>query len=117
VIRLVIVICMAVLCACTDPSSPNTKVIVGATLLNGSQPPLQNSIVIVKDDVVSAIGTQQMTPIPPGSSKVEAYGKFVMPERGAELKVGGKANLLISSSDPRTSPTVERRMTNGRWVQ
>jgi hypothetical protein len=117
VIRLVIAICMAVWCACTDPSSPNTKVIVGATLLNGSQPPLQNSVVIVKDEVISAIGTQQMTPIPPGSSKVEAYGKFVSPEEGAELKVGGKANLLISSGNPRTNTTIERRMTNGRWVQ
>jgi imidazolonepropionase-like amidohydrolase len=108
---------MAALCACTDPSSSDTKVIVGATLLNGSQPPLQNAIVIVKDDVVSAIGTQQMTPIPPGSSKVEAYGKFVLPEQGGELKVGGKANLLISSSDPRTGTNIERRMANGRWVQ
>jgi hypothetical protein len=108
---------MAVLCACTDPSSSDTKVIIGATLLNGSQPPLPNAVVIVKDDIVAAIGTQQMTPIPPGSSKVEAYGKFVMPEQGAELKVGGAANLLISSSDPRTNTSVERRMTNGRWVE
>ena len=58
-----------------------------------------------------------MTPIPPGSSKVEAYGKYVIPESGGELKVGGKANLMISSSDPRIDNQVERRMTNGRWVQ
>jgi hypothetical protein len=108
---------MVALCACTDLPSSDTKVIVGATLLNGSQPPLQNAIVIVKNETVEAIGTQQMTPIPPGSSKVEAYGKFITPEAGEELKIGGKANLLISSTDPRISTTVERRMTNGRWVQ
>jgi hypothetical protein len=117
VIRIVIAICMAACCACSNPPSPDTKVIIGATLLNGSQPPLRNAVVIVKEDVVDAIGTQQMTPIPPGSAKVEAYGKYLVPQEGAELRVGGKANLVISSSDPRINTTVERRMTNGRWVQ
>ena len=116
-IRIVLAICTFVLWGCTNPPSSDTKVIIGATLLNGSQPPLPNAVVIVKDEVVDAIGTQQMTPIPPGSTKVEAYGKYVIPREGAELKVGDKANLVISSSDPRISTTVERRMTNGRWVQ
>ena len=116
-IRIALAICLVALCACTDLPSSDTKVIIGATLLNGSQPPLANSVVIVKDDVVAAIGSQQMTPIPPGSSKVEAYGKFVMPEPGGELRIGGKANLVISASDPRTKSDVERRMANGRWVQ
>jgi hypothetical protein len=117
VIRIVIAICIAALSACTNPPSTDTKVIIGATLLNGSQPPINNSVVIIKDEVVDAIGTQPMTPIPPGSAKVEAYGKYVIPQEGGELRVGGKANLAISSSDPRIHATVERRMTNGRWVQ
>jgi hypothetical protein len=117
VIRIVIAVCMAVFAACTNPPSADTTVIIGATLLNGSQPPLSNAVVIIKDEVVDAIGTQQMTPIPPGSAKVEAYGKYVIPQEGGELRVGGKANLAISSTDPRIHATVERRMTNGRWVQ
>lgn len=117
-IRFVIFVSMAFLSACTNPPTPDTKVIVGATLVNPSQPALDHAVIIVKDDKIAAVGTQQMTPIPPGSSKVEAYGKFVTTEEGGgELRAGSKANLVILSEAPTQRPTVERRMKDGRWVQ
>lgn len=70
----------------------------------------------MKDGRIAVVGTQQMTPIPPGSSKTEAYGKFVMHSDG-DLKVGSEANLVILAGDPKTSPKVERRMTGGRWIE
>jgi hypothetical protein len=117
VIRFAIALCLAVCSACTTPPTPDTKVIVGATLLNPSEPPLPHSVVIVKDDRVAAVGSQQMTPIPPGSSKVEAYGKYVRPaNHGVALQAGSPANLVIVDGDQQSAP-VERRMTAGQWVQ
>ena len=116
-IRFAIALCLAACCACTTPPTPDTTVIVGATLLNPSGPPLPHSVVIVKDDRVAAVGSQQMTPIPPGSSKVEAYGKYVRSaDQNASVQVGAPANLVIVSGDQQSAP-VERRMTAGRWVQ
>ena len=41
-----------------------------------------------------------MTPIPPGSSKIEAYGKFVRPSDAAgAVRSGSPANLIIVASD------------------
>jgi hypothetical protein len=57
-----------------------------------------------------------MTPIPPGSTKTEAYGKFLMHSQGA-LQAGAKANLVILDGGPATNPKIERRMTDGRWVE
>lgn len=89
VIRFAIALCLAACCACTTPPTPDTTVIVGATLLNPSEPPMPHSVVIVKDDRVAAVGSQQMTPIPPGSSKVEAYGKYVRSaDQNAAVQVG-----------------------------
>jgi hypothetical protein len=117
VIRFAIALCLALCCACTTPPTPDTKVIVGATLLNPSEPPLPHSVVIIKDDRVAAVGSQQMTPIPPGSSKVEAYGKYVRSsDQGAAVQAGSAANLVIVGGEE-PSAQVERRMAGGRWVQ
>lgn len=116
-IRIVLTLSLAACCACTAPPAPDTKVIVGATLLNPSQPPLPYSVVIVKDDRISAVGAQQDVPIPPGSAKVEAYGKYVRSANpSGSLDAGAVADLVIASGDQPAS-AVERRMTSGRWVQ
>ncbi len=116
-IRFSLALILTLCCACSTPPTPDTKVIVGATLLNPSEPPIPHAIVIVKEDRVVAVGTQQMTPIPPGSSKIEAYGKFVRPSDAAgAVRSGSPANLIIVASDQSSAP-VERRMTAGRWVE
>src|SRR4051794_6422223 len=95
VIRFLNALCLAVCCACTTPPTPDTTVIVGATLMYRSEPSLEHSVVVVKDGRIAAVGPQQMTPIPPGSTKIEAYGKFLAPaENGEGLRVGTEANLV-----------------------
>lgn len=76
-----------------------------------------NSIVLVRDGVIVAIGPQQTVPIPAASAKVNGLGKTVMPAReGDHLVVGGPANLLLVIGDPAAPDhKVERRMTAGRW--
>ena len=120
-IRYFLAICLSLITGCSEPPSADTKVIIGATLIGGAGSPIPNSVIVVKDDVVSAVGTQQMTPIPPGSSKIEAYGKYVRhTEPNAPIQVGSKANLVLLSGDPGSGPVdslVERRMTDGRWTE
>ena len=101
VIRFLIALCLAACCACTTPPTPDTKVIVGATLMYRSEPSLEHSVVVIKDGHIAAVGSQQMTPIPPGSTKIEAYGKFLAAaENGEGLRIGSEANLVLFSADP-----------------
>lgn len=108
--------CSAVLlCAgCAEPPLPHTTVIVGATLLDGSNPPLANAVVVVRDGRIAAFGPQQTTPIPAGSDKVDAAGKYVAAaDRATALAAGSRADLLLLAADSRT---VERRMSGGKWI-
>ena len=103
------------LAACAEPPLPETKVIVGATLIDGSNPPLAHSIIVVREGRISAVGPQQTTPIPAGSEKVEAYGKFVAPaNRGSRLEPGAPADLVLLSEN--NYEKIERRMVAGKWV-
>lgn len=103
------------LCAgCAEPPLPPTTVIVGATLLDGSKPPLANSVVVVREGRIAAYGPQQTTPIPAGSEKVNAAGKYLAAaDRGAGLATGRPADLVLLAADSRT---VERRMSGGKWI-
>jgi len=98
--------------ACAEPALRETKVIVGATLKD-MNPPLSHSVVVIRDGKVSAIGPQQTTPIPKASQIIDATGKYlVSANRGAPLRVGDSANLLLLSANE----TIERRMVSGKWI-
>ena len=99
---------------CGEPPLPPTTVIVGATLLNGTTSPLPNSVVVVRDGRIAAYGPQQTTPIPAGSEKVDATGKYVAAaEPGSEIANGRPADMIVLGAD---SKTVERRMSGGKWI-
>jgi imidazolonepropionase-like amidohydrolase len=107
--------------ACTEPALPETMVIVGATLIDGVNPPLSHSVVVVRDGRIAAVGPQQSTPIPAGSEKVDGYGKYITAaNRGAKIEPGMAADLLLLASNPLESPEnyerIERRMVSGKWV-
>ena len=119
--RWLLVVLLSVLGACSDPHANDAKVIIGGTLLRGSESSLSHSVIIVRESRIAAVGPQQTIPIPPGSEKTEAYGKFVAAdEKGTAIQTGAKADLVVLSADPRTETgpaRVERRMKDGRWVQ
>ena len=107
--------------SCTEPPLPETKVIVGATLIDGINPPLSHSVVVVRDGKVSAVGPQQSVPIPAGSEKVEGYGKYITAaNRGAKIEPGAPADLVLLAANPLENPgnydRIERRMVSGKWV-
>lgn len=105
---------------CGQPSATETEVIVGATLINPGKPPLEHSVIVVRDRAIFAVGPQQTTPIPPGSRKTEAYGKWITSPGTTALTPGSPADLLILKTDPRAVPgkreNAMREMKNGRWL-
>ncbi|MEJ7607903.1 MAG: hypothetical protein WKF37_16935 [Bryobacteraceae bacterium] len=108
--------------SCNEPALPETKVIIGAILLDGKNPPLPHSVVIIQNGTVTASGSQQTVPIPAGSEKINAAGKFlVSAQRASAIVPGAPANLLLLNADPTTNPAnyekIDRRMINGRWVK
>jgi imidazolonepropionase-like amidohydrolase len=120
--KCVLAACMVLFaCACSEPLGADVKVIVGATLIDGDNPPVPHSVIVVRGDRISAVGPQQSTPIPPGSEKVNGLGKFVVAaDRGGSLQPGSSADLLLLSANPMESPAnyekIERRMAAGKWV-
>lgn len=78
--RFVIALLLA-LAACAPPLEPGAmKVILGATLLQAGSAPVSPSAIVVSETRVLRAGTQAETPIPAGSEKVAAWGKFVIAE-------------------------------------
>jgi imidazolonepropionase-like amidohydrolase len=107
--------------ACAEPPLPETKVIIGATLLDGMNPPLEHSIVIVQEGRITAAGPQQSIPVPAGSEKVNGAGKFIVAaNRASRIEPGATADLLLLAANPLHDPAnyerIDRRMVSGKWV-
>jgi imidazolonepropionase-like amidohydrolase len=108
-------------CACAEPPRTATTAIVGATLVDSVNPPLEYSVIIIREDRISAVGPQQSTPIPPGSDKVNGSGKFVVAaNRGSRIEPGAPADLLMLAANPLVDAAnysrIDRRMVAGKWV-
>jgi dihydroorotase-like cyclic amidohydrolase len=99
--------------ACTEPRAVDTKVIVGATLVDGVNAPVAQSVIIIREGRISAVGPQQSTPIPAGSEKVNGMGKYIVAaNREVRIEPGAPADLLLVSPNDK----IERRMVAGKWV-
>jgi imidazolonepropionase-like amidohydrolase len=103
--------------ACAPPGE-KVKAIVGATLLNPGAAPVEYSMIIITGDRITRAGTMVDAPVPAGSEKIAAYGKWVVAEEGA-IEEGAPANLRIYAVDPRTNPGAlpERRLKAGEWTE
>lgn len=99
------------------------KVLLNAVLMDGTgRPPVSDSIVVVKDGKVLALGGKDQHPVPADGVLFHLQGKFIFPSDPAvPLKVGGPANLLIvrvnPASDPEYAKKTSGRMTDGHWDQ
>lgn len=111
-------ICALALLGCATESGRPVKAIVGATLLNPNQPPVEYSVILVNGGRIVRAGTMADVPVPAGSEKIAAYGKFVVPSAGA-VEAGGPADLRILAEDPRKNPNAaaERALSAGEWAQ
>lgn len=68
------------LTACQNVEERPTKVIVGATLLDGAGgSPVSDSVVVTVDGLVRSVGSRAATPIPQNSERVDGAGMFLLP--------------------------------------
>ena len=72
------------------------KALVGGTLINGlGSTPIYNSVILIKDDTITEVGTVESLAIPEGFELVSTEGMTVMPglwEMHAHLMITGHSN-------------------------
>lgn len=62
------------------PVSLRSVAIVGATLIDGTgAPPVHNSVVVIRDKRIIAVGTCADVPIPEDALRIDAKGKWLIP--------------------------------------
>ena len=82
---LLLIFIASVLVSCSDSQSVNESdisvmAITGATLFDGNaNETIENSIVVIQDDRLSCVGTEENCDIPGGAEVVDASGKFITP--------------------------------------
>jgi hypothetical protein len=112
-------ICTLALLGCATEAERPVKAIVGATLLNPNQPPVEYSVILVSGSTIVRAGTMADVPLPAGSEKIAAYGKFVVPSAAGAVEAGKPADLRLLGEDPRKNPNAapERVLSAGEWTQ
>jgi N-acetylglucosamine-6-phosphate deacetylase len=111
-VNLKVISTLAVVCLFSSCSSADRpfQVIVGARL---TDPPIDHSVVIIKDGVITAIGAQQTVPIPADSTKTNGLGQIVgAPDPSGKLTVGGPADLVLLDENHK----VVKMMRAGKWI-
>ena len=84
--------------------------VVGATWIRASDPPLEDSVLVVEHDRIKAIGTRAEVPIPKGVVIVDGRGRYVAPAEGsAALAVGAAADFVVLDRDPRRGKSAYAR--------
>lgn len=77
-------------------SAQTRQALVGGTLIDGyGGPPVQNSVILVVDDRIEAVGNQDSLPVPDGYEIVSTEGMTVLPglwEMHAHLMLTGHAD-------------------------
>ena len=79
--RLLSAILMLLLLAGCKPSEESQlKAIIGGVLIDGTGgPPVSDAVIVVAGTRIRAAGPRASTPIPAGSEKTDARGKFIVP--------------------------------------
>lgn len=107
---------------CRMPEEPaRVQAIIGATMIHRGGAAVEDAVVIVRDGRVWAAGTRAETPIPAGSRKLDARGKYLLPEGEADpIEPGRPASFSLYGADPRSAGALgvplERKMVDGEWV-
>ena len=83
------------LAACSPPEHPEIKAIIGATVQNPNSPPLADSIVVIENGQIRAVGKQSAIPIPKDAETIKGYGGVVKPYAMGMIAAGQPANLTL----------------------
>src|SRR5271157_2308841 len=78
--RAVLALLALFLCACQPPEGSHSKAIIGAVLIDGtSGPPLSDSVVVVSDGRIRAVGRRSNVEIPSEADKIDGSARFLAP--------------------------------------
>ena len=84
--------------------------VVGATWIRASDPPLEDSVLVVEHDRIKALGTRAEVPIPKGVVIVDGRGRYLAPAEGSPaLAVGAEADFVVLDRDPRKDKSAYTR--------
>jgi imidazolonepropionase-like amidohydrolase len=87
-----LLICL--LCAFT--SGAQVKALVGGTLIDGfSSTPIRNSVILIEDDKITAVGTRGSLDVPEGAEVISTEGMSVMPglwDMHVHLQINGHSD-------------------------
>src|SRR6478752_579534 len=62
------------------PAAGRLKALVGGTLVDGfAGPPIQNSVILIDGDKISAVGQVGTLAVPPGADVISTEGMTVLP--------------------------------------
>ena len=120
---LLLALAPAVLCSCMNSPESEPKLLLGATLMDGSsRPPVADAVVVVKEGRITAMGAASDVQLPEQGTRFQFQGKFIFPlDPAAPLTVGGPADLVVTNVNPATDPDyalkTTGRMEAGRWIK
>ena len=84
------------------PANTSATVVDGMTLIDGvSDTPLQDAVIVIESGVIKSVGPRSAVTIPPGSQRISAAGKTIMPAIIAlHAHVGrNRADVVPNSAD------------------
>jgi imidazolonepropionase-like amidohydrolase len=125
--RILLVALCLLFTACESKStstgdSPSIKVLIGATVLpvQGGRP-LLDSVIVIEDGKIRAVGERKYIPIPQDSERSDVTGMWFLPEPGKTLIAGQPADMLVMDGAPvgdvfPNSEYVRHRIKAGVWV-
>lgn len=86
------------LLAAADVQAAGLKALVGGRLIDGyGGPPVANSVILVEDDRIKAVGTVGTLPIPPAAELIPTEGMDVLPglwDMHVHLMINGHADYV-----------------------
>jgi imidazolonepropionase-like amidohydrolase len=89
---------LAILLSAATADAQTTTAFVGARVIDGTGKTLQDAVIIVRGDRITAVGPRASTPVPAGATRVDASGKTILP--GLVNAHGHVGNTVGLRADP-----------------
>jgi hypothetical protein len=106
---------------CAKKPDFTVKVLTGATTITApGEPPIADSVIVIKGSKISSVGPQKDTPVPKAADRTDLTGEWVVPAEGSRIEPGETANLRIlrhapNGIQPATPGDLGASIVAGEW--